>query len=190
MKVTASIRKTAKKDDTNSMATIYFRLRDGKKDIKAASELVINPNHWSSEKQGYKYRAALVSEENKLHLSQGIQDIVSTITEQYTTEADNEWLAMIIDKYHHPNRYKTEEELMLENEPKPLELFAKFLVEYKSSAVRVKNFKVIQRSLARCEMYVGTIKRGYHDFILDVDEVTADTLRDMWDFFENEYIYY
>ena len=73
MKVTAFIRKTAKKNDTDSMATIYFRLRDGKKDIKAASELVINPNHWSSEKQGYKDRVALVSEENKLHLSQSIQ---------------------------------------------------------------------------------------------------------------------
>ena len=54
MKATAFIRKTASKNDTNSVATIYFRLRDGKKDIKAASELTINPNHWSSEKQGYK----------------------------------------------------------------------------------------------------------------------------------------
>ena len=114
MKVTAFIRKTAKKNDTDSMATIYFRLRDGKKDIKAASELVINPYLWSSKKQGYKDRVALVSEENKSHLSQSIQDIISTITKQYTTEADNEWLAMIINKYHHPNRYKTEEELMQE----------------------------------------------------------------------------
>lgn len=179
MKVTAFIRKTAKKNDTDSMATIYFRLRDGKKDIKAASELVINPNHWSSEKQGYKDRVALVSEGNKLHLSQGIQDIVSTITEQYTIEADNEWLAMIIDKYHHPNRYRTEEELMLENKPKLLELLAKFLVEHKLPAARVKNFKAIQYPLTRYKMYVRTIKRGYHDFILDVDEVTADTLRDM-----------
>ena len=99
-----------------------------RKDIKAASELVINPNHWSSEKQGYKDRVALVSEENKLHLSQSIQDIVSTITEQYTAEADNEWLAMIIDKYHHPNRYKTEEELMLENKPKLLNFLLNFLL--------------------------------------------------------------
>ena len=53
MKVTAFIRKTAKKNDTDSMATIYFRLRDGKKDIKAASELVINPNHWSMERPLY-----------------------------------------------------------------------------------------------------------------------------------------
>lgn len=39
MKVTAFIRKTAKKNDTDTRATVYFRLRDGKKDIKAASEL-------------------------------------------------------------------------------------------------------------------------------------------------------
>ena len=39
MKATAFIRKSASKNDTNSVATIYFRLRDGKKDIKAASEL-------------------------------------------------------------------------------------------------------------------------------------------------------
>lgn len=63
MKVTAFIRKTAKKNDLDSKATIYFRLRDGKKDIKAASELSISPNHWSPEKQGYKDRVALVPEE-------------------------------------------------------------------------------------------------------------------------------
>lgn len=39
MKVTAFIRKTAKKNDLDSKATIYFRLRDGKKDIKAALQV-------------------------------------------------------------------------------------------------------------------------------------------------------
>ena len=33
-------------------------------------------------------------------------------------------------------------------------------------------------------------RRGQKDFVLDVDEVTPDTLRDIWDFFENEYRYY
>jgi hypothetical protein len=37
MKVSAFIRKSASKNDTDSIATIYFRLRDGSKDIKAAS---------------------------------------------------------------------------------------------------------------------------------------------------------
>lgn len=63
MKVTAFIRKMAKKKDLGIKATIYFCLRDEKKDIKAASELSINPNHWSPEKQGYKDRVALVPED-------------------------------------------------------------------------------------------------------------------------------
>ena len=36
MKASALIRTTSKKTDTDTRATVYFRLRDGKKDIKAA----------------------------------------------------------------------------------------------------------------------------------------------------------
>ena len=79
MKVTAFIRKTAKKNDIDTKATIYFRLRDGKKDIKAASELVINPNHWSVERQGYKDRVALVSENEKMDLNHKVQALTRMI---------------------------------------------------------------------------------------------------------------
>ena len=190
MKATAFIRKTASKNDTNSVATIYFRLRDGKKDIKAASELTINPNHWSSEKQGYKDRVALVSEEKKQALNNEVQNILNLINQNYTPESDSEWLSTLIDKYHHPNRYKTKEEIEAENKPMLLELFSEFLVKHKLSEVRKKNFRVIQRTLARYELYVRATKKGQKDFILDVDTVTPETLRDMWDFFENEYQYY
>ena len=81
MKVSAFLRKTAKKNDTDSQATIYFRLRDKNKDFKSASELVINPNHWSQEKQGYKDRVALISDDKKMKLKNDIQNIVSVITQ-------------------------------------------------------------------------------------------------------------
>ena len=96
----------------------------------------------------------------------------------------------LIDKYHHPNRYKTEEEIAAETKPTLLDLFAEFLVKHKLSEVRIKNFRVVQRALARYELYVKATKRGQKGFILDVDLVTPDTLRDMWDFFQNEYQYY
>jgi len=73
MKVTAFIRKMAKKKDLGIKATIYFRLRDEKKDIKAASELSINPNHWNPEKQGYRDRVALVPEDEKIDLNHKVQ---------------------------------------------------------------------------------------------------------------------
>ena len=42
----------------------------------------------------------------------------------------------------------------------------------------------------RYELFVRETKRGQKSFSLDIDTVTADTLQDMWDFFENEHIYY
>ena len=76
MKVTAFIRKTAAKNNITDQARIYFRVRDiGGVDIKAASELSINPNHWSPERQGYKPRVALVSEEKKMGFDKDVQQI-------------------------------------------------------------------------------------------------------------------
>lgn len=49
---------------------------------------------------------------------------------------------------------------------------------------------MIKRGLQRYELYVRTTKRGQKGFVLYVDDVTPDTLRDMWDFFENEYKYF
>lgn len=190
MKVTAFIRKTASKNNTDTLATIYFRVRDGKKDIKAASELTISPNHWSSEKQGYKDRVALVSDEKKKKLNSGVQDILSLIDREYTPDVDSEWLAVLIDKYHHPQRYKKQEEQDAVRKPTLLELFDEFLEKHKLSEVRKKNYRVVRRGLERYQVFVRMTRRGQKDFVLDVDEVTPDTLRDIWDFFENEYRYY
>lgn len=189
MKVTAFIRKTAKKNDVSSVATIYFRLRDGKKDIKAASELTINPNHWSAEKQGYKDRVALVQESDKLALNNHIRNIVSLINATYTSEADSDWLSETLERYHHPQRFKTEEEIAAETKPFLIPLFDEFLEKHKLSEVRKKNYRVVKRGLQRYELYVRATKRGQKKFVLNVDDVTSDMLRDIWDFFENEYVY-
>lgn len=189
MKVTAFIRKTAKKNDVSSVATIYFRLRDGKKDIKTASELTINPNHWSAEKQGYKDRVALVQESDKLALNNHIRNIVSLINANYTSEADSDWLSETLERYHHPQRFKTEEEIAAETKPLFIPLFDEFLEKHKLSEVRKKNYRVVKRGLQRYELYVRATKREQKKFVLNVDDVTSDMLRDIWDFFENEYVY-
>ena len=33
-----------------------------------------------------------------------VQNIINLISQEYTPEADSEWLSTLIDKYHHPNR--------------------------------------------------------------------------------------
>lgn len=192
MKVSAFLRKTAKKNDTNSQATIYFRLRDKNKDIKSASELTINPNHWSPERQGYKDRVALVSDEEKIKLRNDIQSIISLITQNYTedADADAEWLSEMIDSYHHPDKYKTQEEVEAETKLTFEQLMDDFLLKHKLSEVRQKNFRVVKRALLRYELYVRATRRGQKFFVLNIDNVTPDTLQDIWDFFENEHKYY
>lgn len=190
MKVSAFLRKTAKKNDTDSQATIYFRLRDKNKDFKSASELVINPNHWSQEKQGYKDRVALISDDEKMKLKNDIQNIISVITQNYSEDANAEWLSEQIDKYHHPDKYKTQEQIESETRLTFEQLLEEFLLKHKLSEVRKKNFRVIKRALLRYELYVRDTKRGQKSFILDIDNVTPDTLSDMWDFFENEHKYF
>ena len=104
MKVTAFIRKTAAKNNITDQARIYFRVRDiGGVDIKAASELSINPNHWSPERQGYKPRVALVSEEKKMGFDKDVQQITHLITKEYHRGVDGNWLKSLIEEYHHPN---------------------------------------------------------------------------------------
>lgn len=190
MKVSAFLRKTAKKNDTDSQATIYFRLRDKNKDFKSASKLVINPNHWSQEKQGYKDRVALISDDEKIKLKNDIQNIVSVITQNYSEDVNAEWLSEQIDKYHHPDKYKTQEQIVAETKLTFEQLLEEFLLKHKLSEIRKKNFRVIKRALLRYELYVRGTKRGQKSFILDIDNVTPDTLSDMWDFFENEHKYF
>ena len=102
MKVTAFIRKTAAKNNITDQARVYFRIRDiGGVDIKAASELSINPNHWSPERQGYKPRVALVSEEKKMGFDKDVQQITHLITKEYHRGVDGSWLKGLIEEYHH-----------------------------------------------------------------------------------------
>lgn len=69
-------------------------------------------------------------------------------------------------------------------------MFDEFLEKHRLSEVRKKNFRVVKRSMLRYELYVKKTKRNRKDFVLDVNEVTRETLADMWDFFENEYKYF
>ena len=88
MKVTAFIRETSAKNNITDRAHVYFRVRDGKTDIKAVS-VSINPNHWSAERQGYKTRVALVAEAKRTAFDKAVQDLTALISSQYYRGADS-----------------------------------------------------------------------------------------------------
>lgn len=62
---------------------------------------------------------ALVPEEEKMDLNHKVQALTRMIEKEYRDDADSEWLGEVIDRFHHPDKYKTEEELAAEN-PHPL----------------------------------------------------------------------
>ncbi len=108
MKITAYIKEKSAKNNTTDRAIIFFRVRDlrSKTDIKTASELTINPNHWSMERQGYKGKVMTVSDEERMELDRSIMEIKSLISKEFYIGATGKWLQKLIFAYHHPNAYK------------------------------------------------------------------------------------
>lgn len=191
MKVTLIIKKTAKRYETESIATIYLRFRDGRKlDSVAPTQLSINPNLWDEKGECVKTKA-VCDEEQRTYINEEIRNLKTYIEKTYQQEKeliDKNWLKLTLDKYYNPQKYFIPEEVVIK--PTIGVLFDEFLIKHPLSEVRKKNFRVVKRALLRYELYVRKTKKGKKDFILDIDTVTADILRDMWDFFQNEYKYF
>lgn len=186
MKVTAFIRQATVKGTPNETVHIYFRVRDGKTDIKAASELSINPNHWNAEKQGYKARVSLVSESAKVDFEKKISELKTLISEKYYRGADGEWLKTLIEEYHHPDinkRVSKNKENLLQNrirqyaENRPLTPRAKL------------RLLGIAKKVDRYTEYMKTIMKR-RNFGLNVDTMTSDDLRSLQAFICKEVDFY
>lgn len=134
---------------------------------------------------------AVCNEDLRTGINEEIRKLKTHVEKSFHTEkesVDKEWLKLTLDRYYHPEKYFTPEEIVIKSTFG--ELFDSFLEKHPLSEVRKKNFRVVKRALLRYELYVRETKRGQKGFVLDVDTVTPETLRDMWDFFENEYQYY
>jgi integrase len=108
------------------------------------------------------------------------------LTEKETISKD--WLKTAVDVYYYPKKYYVPE--AVEAKPTFQQLLDEFLLKHKLSEVRKKNFKVICRAMMRYELFIRASKRGQNAYILDIDAITQDALHDMWDFFENEHLYF
>ena len=185
MKVTAFIRKTSAKNNVTDLARVYFRVRDiGGVDIKAASELSINPNHWSADKQGYKPRVALVSEEKRMNFDRDIQQITHLITKEYYRGVDGNWLKGLIEEYHHPNinargGNKAEEYHLVYQ-------ISRYIAENTLADDSYKHHLGNIDKISRYERFQREVlhRRG---FKLCIDTVTADDLREFKNWLQEEH---
>lgn len=194
MKVTFIVKKSVKRYDTDSKATIYLRLRDGRKfDTIAPTKLSINPNLWDDKAEQVKSKV-VCNDEIRNEINEGVRNLKTFVEKEYqATNQDDvtkDWLKTVLDKYSNPDKYKTKEQQEADAKPTFEQLLDDFLLKHKLSEVRQKNFRVVKRALLRYELYIRTTKRGQKSFVLDIDNVTPDTLQDIWDFFENEHKYF
>ena len=185
MKVTAFIRKTSAKNNVTDLARVYFRVRDiGGVDIKAASELSISPNHWSAEKQGYKPRVALVSEEKRMNFDRDIQQITHLITKEYHRGVDGNWLKGLIEEYHHPDinvrgGNKAEEYHLVYQ-------ISRYIAENTLADDSYKHHLGNIDKISRYERFQHEVlhRRG---FKLCIDTITADDLREFKSWLQEEH---
>ena len=185
MKVTAFIRKTSAKNNVTDLARVYFRIRDiGGVDIKAASELSISPNHWSAEKQGYKPRVALVSEEKRMNFDRDIQQITHLITKEYHRGVDGNWLKRLIEEYHHPDinargGNKAEEYHLVYQ-------ISRYIAENTLADDSYKHHLGNIDKISRYERFQHEVlhRRG---FKLCIDTITADDLREFKSWLQEEH---
>ena len=185
MKVTAFIRKTSAKNNVTDLARVYFRVRDiGGVDIKAASELSISPNHWSAEKQGYKPRVALVSEDKRMNFDRDIQQITHLITKEYHRGVDGNWLKRLIEEYHHPDinargGNKAEEYHLVYQ-------ISRYIAENTLADDSYKHHLGNIDKISRYERFQHEVlhRRG---FKLCIDTITADDLREFKSWLQEEH---
>ena len=185
MRVTAFIRqRDTSKNDLNSRASVYFRVRDKGLDIKCASELQINPNHWSQDRQGYKCRVALVDDDTRNLFDAQVKELTGIIAKSYYIGADSEWLRNTIFAYHHPNAYQMGTGTMV----------SKSFVSCADSYLQSKHFGSHQEcntrgliaKVARFEDYCQS-SLNKPNFTMNVDSMTANDLREFEGFLLNEY---
>jgi integrase len=194
MKVTFIVKKNVKRYDTDSKATIYLRLRDGRKlDSITPTKLTINPNMWDEKSEQVKSKI-ICNDNFRNEINEGVRNLKTFVEKEYQfadeEDISKDWLKITLEKYYNPKKYKSQEQIEAEAKPTFEQLLDEFLLKHKVSEVRKKNFRVIKRAILRYELYVRATKRGQKSFTLDIDEITTDILHDMWDFFENEHKYY
>ena len=191
MKVTLILKKSVTRYDTESQATIYARLRDGRQlDLVAPTRLTINPNLWDDKAEQVKSKV-VCDEAMRTRYNNEARRLKTYIERAYQNRPEETvskgWLKEALDQYYNPQKYNLKQVSAIK--PTLTALFDEFLEKHRLSEVRKKNYRVIKRALQRYELYIRATQMGKEDFTLDVDRVTADTLRDIWNFLENEYRY-
>lgn len=146
-------------------------------------------------------RNRIASEDKTYHdnAKKKIDELRQIILESYETAdkdaMSSEWLQMVVDKYHHPEKYIPQDEK--QDKPSFFDCMTDFRDNAKKkvngkregdkSDVWKKNFDVLVRALQRYEMFVQLSDKQRKSFILDIDTIDSETIENIESFLRNEH---
>ena len=155
MKVTAFIR-TNKSLSAEQPQRVCFRVRDCKTDIKAASDLMIAPTLWDSERFSY-LKSAKVCRADRENFNGKVRTILQRIEAEYQPGVDAFWLRHLLDCVLTPSQVSTESECIQANtiadEHTWHGIFMRFVDEHCKSKGLRNRYRTLLRQLERYEKY-------------------------------------
>lgn len=176
-RVQALVRATDKTEEAN----VRFRLRDGRYvDLFYKSNIKVNPKQWDAKKECIKAKVLMFTNE-KNAIDKSIREHKELLISAYQNiiDADDEKtsknLSLYMDKLLHPERYRTNIDIINSKPQSFFELLDYFIDIHKITGNRKRHYESTKRMLKRFERYVQINKRT---FKLDINRINADTLRD------------
>lgn len=130
--------KSVTRYDTESQATIYARLRDGRQlDLVAPTRLTINPNLWDDKAEQVKSKV-VCDEAMRTRYNNEARRLKTYIERAYQNRPEETvskgWLKEALDQYYNPQKYNLEQVSAIK--PTLTALFDEFLEKHRLSEVR------------------------------------------------------
>lgn len=196
MKVSVTLRKSRSKNE--NIGILYFRVREDKADLRAASSITINPEYWDASVPGYAADTPnkVVPIERQQQTNELIQKIMNMIKTKYKKGMDAKWLAAALeDCTLKMAETKAEDNTALpadeHNDGEELWLIDYFKMYLEQSEFndwhRQAQTSILHR-LQRYEKWLG-YNNGNPDFRLSLELFDKEQVEDYADYMEHEHEY-
>ena len=187
MRVSAYIR-TNKRLSAEQPQRVCFRVRDGKTDIKAASDLMIAPALWDAERCSY-LKSAKVSKVERENFNGKVKKTLQRIEAEYQPGVDAFWLKHLVESVLNPSKDSVESEHLqtdrIATERSWQAIFMRFVEEHCKSKGLRNLYRTLLNQLERYEHYKRTIA-GNPTYIIIWSRFSGNELEAFIEYCANE----
>jgi len=157
-------------------------------DLWQRTAITVDPNIWDPKEEKIRSRVVM-NEKDRADFNNSISNLRIYITKKYADASQAQrlregWLLSVLKSYAN-----------LKSAPAPRErkkdigeLFERFLENRDCAESRKKQYRVVKRVLQRYELFIRETRQK--NFNLEVKRIDVETLFDLWNFMENENVWY